>query len=365
MSHEAKPHLPGAVLILLAVIAALRFIDTQRTRWWLIAGALCGAAAGMVLSATVAILILPTMVMLARIPWRRRLAVACISALVATAVYFATNPYVLIHLVRDREILRSNLANSSAMYHAGDVREGLMNSLLLLREGASLPLLLAGSLAMVLLLIRRRDCNALVLGVPCAVVLIQFVALAAGKPGEYARFAMLPDIALAIACGIALGALISRNAQRVPIAILLVIFTAAPSWFYLVGFARDSTPTSSTRLEDAAWLDQLHRAGGATTLAIFAEPAPYSLPPVDLFGWRIVLVPRGASVEDATKLADVVIRPVDALPAKREPIGEHLFASLTGPADRFPTRISWAGKPFEIWARRDVIERATQAPRLP
>ena len=46
-AHEAKPHLPGAVLMLLAVLSATNYVRTGRRRYWLGAGALCGAAFGM------------------------------------------------------------------------------------------------------------------------------------------------------------------------------------------------------------------------------------------------------------------------------------------------------------------------------
>jgi hypothetical protein len=48
MAHEAKPHLPAAVLMLLAVIAATKHVDTGRIRCWLLASILCGASFGMV-----------------------------------------------------------------------------------------------------------------------------------------------------------------------------------------------------------------------------------------------------------------------------------------------------------------------------
>jgi hypothetical protein len=356
MAHEAKPHLAGAVITLLAVVAATKFVETRATRWWIATAALCGAAAGMVLSAAVAIFIVPTMLILADLPWRRRATIAGSAATIALAVYFFANPYVAIHLLGDRTILRSNLSNSAAMYEMGRLGEGLANSFLLLREAASLPLLIAGTVSLVLLWLRVGVRKSLLLGVPCAVALAQFVLLAAGKPGEYGRFALLPAIALAIAAGTAIGVLVSRDANRIPIAIIVVALTAAPSWFYLVGFVRDSGPVS-TRLEDAAWIERLRDAGGST-LAVFAEPAPYSLPPVDLFGWKIILVPRDWTIEQAAGVADLVIRPVDKQLPNGERVGALERASLTGPADRFPTRISWAGKPFEIWVRRDLLTRA-------
>ncbi len=65
---------------------------------------------------------------------------------------------------------------------------------------------------------------------------------------------------------------------------------------------------------------------GATTLAIDAEPAPYTLPPVDLFRWKIVLLPRDSAMQVD---ADVRIDPVDQIGAP----------------------ISWAEKPFRIEVR--------------
>ena len=66
MAHEAKPHLAGASLILLAVLAADHFVETKKSQWAWAAGGLCGAAAGMVLWAAAGWIILPVMAVLAR-----------------------------------------------------------------------------------------------------------------------------------------------------------------------------------------------------------------------------------------------------------------------------------------------------------
>ena len=50
MAHEAKPHLPGAVLMLAACCFAMRALDLQRAREWAGVFVCCGAAVGMVLS---------------------------------------------------------------------------------------------------------------------------------------------------------------------------------------------------------------------------------------------------------------------------------------------------------------------------
>ena len=118
MAHEAKPHLPAAVLVLLAVIAATKYIDTGLKRYWVLAGVLVGAAAGMVLSAITGIVILPIMAWLRRETWGQRFTILLSTVIIAIDVYIVTNPYVLTHLLHDRTVLMSNLRNSQAMYQA-------------------------------------------------------------------------------------------------------------------------------------------------------------------------------------------------------------------------------------------------------
>jgi hypothetical protein len=61
MAHEAKPHLAGLSLMLLAILAACRYVETGAAKWWAVAGALCGAAFGMVISSLIIFVILPVM----------------------------------------------------------------------------------------------------------------------------------------------------------------------------------------------------------------------------------------------------------------------------------------------------------------
>jgi len=61
---------------------------------------------------------------------------------------------------------------------------------------------------------------------------------------------------------------------------------------------------------------------------IFAEPAPYSLPPVDLFGWKILLFPKDVSKEAGGGY--LIVRQVDP------------------PGLWLSTPISWADKQFEV-----------------
>ena len=141
MAHEAKPHLPGAVLMLLAVLAASKYVQTGQRRYWVGAGALCGAAFGMVLSALPVFVILPLMTLLRRpATWRERVVVAMTAGVIGVDVYFLTNPYVLIHLIGRDPVLRSNLGNSSAMYSAGGSAGAVFNAGLLIGEGTSVLL---------------------------------------------------------------------------------------------------------------------------------------------------------------------------------------------------------------------------------
>src|SRR5581483_10941605 len=109
------PHLPGAVLILLGIIAAVRYVESGSRKDALLAGLLCGATFGMVLTGALAFILLPAMVWMS---WRTRgdlkrcFLDLTFAILVGVGVYCVTNPFVLIHLLGDRTILESNLGNT-------------------------------------------------------------------------------------------------------------------------------------------------------------------------------------------------------------------------------------------------------------
>ncbi len=314
MSHEAKPHLAGAVLTLAAVWAASLYVARGEVRWALLAGALCGAAGGMVLSALTSFCLLPVIVIYSprdmRV-WR----VLLVSVLAGLLIYACSNPYVIVHLLGDRSVLSSNLSNSTAMYQAGPSVSGAVNAAYLLLAGAS-PLVVAFAIALVFHASRRPHPLIVLLLTVSAPVLVQFFALATNKPGEYGRFAILPDIVLAL---LALR-VISRTPMgvRCALAAVLIASTVACGIPYIRGFMRDAGPMPS-RLVAAQRIEQT-RLGGGRTLAVDAEPAPYCLPPVNLFEWDIVLAPRGEAVS-----ADLHVRPIDGL-----------------------TPISWANKTFTL-----------------
>lgn len=370
MAHEAKPHLPGAVLMLLAVLAASNYVQTGKRKCWIAAGVFCGAAFGMVLSSLPVFVILPLMTLLRRQSWRDRLVVAVAATVIAVDVYFLTNPYVLLHLIRRDPVLWSNLGNSAAMYRAGGSFDALANAAMLIGEGMSPLLAMAGATGMVVLAGRawklRKDLSAsevarratgLLLAAPALLVLAQFVALAAGKPGEYGRFAILPDAFLAIEAVVAAATFApSVTARRWTLGLLFAT-TFVCGGMYLRQFVSDTAATTS-RIRAAAELAELPPS---EAIAVEAEPAPYSLPPVNLFSRPIILLPRGPSADPgAAGVGAVVVRPVDvplafAEDGTRRPVPRD---ALVGQR-LFPARISWAAKTFEAAQAAPPPEAAT------
>ena len=371
-AHEVKPHLAGGVLVLLAVLAALKYVQTGLTRWWVLTAVVCGLAFGMVLTAVVAFAVIPTMTLLRRQPWRQRLTLTLAAGGIGLAVYALTNPYVIIGLLRPDSPLRTNLANlrqAGALFGKANDRGALANSALLLVEGTSLPIAVFGivGVAMIALTqIRRptpppgetepptptsRTSAAILLAAPTLLALIQFVATAAGKPGEFGRFALLPDTALLLAA-FALAHLGTKTRPRSqPLAAgILVILTAIFGVSYLMGFIEDQNHplSTSSRMIAASRLAELSRR--AKTIGVYADPAPYSMPPVDLTRWQLLLLPANDST---IAEPDVIVRAIDAIPDPyNNPLYERFYA--TGHRTWFAARISWADKPFEILVRREL-----------
>jgi hypothetical protein len=356
MSHEAKPHLPGAVLILLAAMSAGKFVESGRARWGLLSGILCGMSAGMVLTGALAFVMLPVMGLMRPMQWSRRIAVISGAVAVGVVVYFAANPYVFVHLVGDHAVLESNLSNSRAMYEMGKLAQGLVNAARLVWEGATPTVLAAGLIGVALIArpgARPQTATLRLLLVVSAVFLLQFIALAAGKPGEYGRFALVPVITLCLCVAAMIGRANIRTFEKLEAAGLVVVLALLPSAVYLYGFARDSGE-NPRRMDVARQLDRLLSAG-ALTLGLERDPAPYRLGPVNLFRWAIIKLPEDFDLFRSDALTDVVVRPVDVMP--RDPAASRAYVRINGRdfEDVFPARISWANKPLEIWVRRELL----------
>ena len=371
-AHEAKPHLAGLVLMLLAILAADRFVQTGRRRDWIATAILCGSAFAMVVSSLLIFIILPVMVLLRPIPRRQRGRLLLFSCLIALATYFLFNPYVLINALSNRAVLFSNLGTSTGMYHFS--LAGPLNALGLLLEGTSPLLALSGLAAVIAWIlfslrcspedktniehrtsnIEHRSSLPLLLAAPALLVTLQFIALASGKPAEYARFALLPDTALTLAAFTALARLLPATIKnqeskiKNSISLLLTISTIFFGLLTLRAFLRDASATPA-RLHEAQRLQLLHDQG-ARTLAVTAVPAPYCLPPVNLFEWDLLLLPPGPSAENP----DVIVRPVDV--PVQSPLANPVYQRLPGLPSHGPLtpRIPWADKPFDLLLKRHL-----------
>ena len=387
-AHEAKPHLPGAVLILLAVSAAIKYVETGKHLWWIAAGALCGAAAGMVLSAVPIFLMIPVMTALRRCEKpAERIGTALVAVLVGVVVYFITNPYVGINLLNPHGeggmALRSNMANTKAMYSISP--RGFADGIKLLGLGTS-PLLamlgIAGAIVVALVHRARTKAQstepqsepiekpatspaaappapslygprpsivataspsaiAWLLFVPAAAVLLQFLLTAAGKPAEYARFGILPAIALLLLAAWAASLVSTGNTLFRQLLPALLVVSALPYGLaYLRAFIRD-TRQESSRIQSA---DELPPTG---RVLLTREPAPYNMPPVNLFRRDLVLVPPGSHITPGS--GDILIYPVD-VPISNTPDGPRRlpFKEAPGSLDQFTTPITWANKTFAV-----------------
>ena len=354
-AHEAKPHLAGTVLMLLAVLAGAKFVESGRRRAAVAAALLCGSAIGMVPSAAPVLFVLPAMAVLRRVvnvgasrnPIFQLLMRETIPfMLVALIIYILTNPYVAINLLLHRALLFSNLGNSSAFYHAGLTAPSISRAMILIAAGTSVVLAMAGGISAVLLVGRasrvrltesqeiRRRATGLLLAIATLPVAGAFLLFSASQPADYARFALPFDVFLAIEAVVAIATFVRLPAIRFAAWSILVLTTSAAGWSVLTGFIRDASgPT--TRMQAALEIQNSLRQG-KQTLASREEPAPWSLPPVDLFRWRVIVPPRGWPEDQAFPDANLTVGPSGFSSVATS---FHLLSS----AD-----ISWANKTFAI-----------------
>ena len=398
MSHEGKPHLPGAVLMLAAVYIAMRCVGDRAThakvaarvnrRTFLLLCVCCGAAVGMVLSSWPIFVLIPLVAWIQANPplsllgrgggdasvrgeLEGRISAVVARAvpgfLLAVAVYLICNPYVLINVFVNRDVLRSNFGNSLAMYQLARVAEGFVRVVELTVEGATLPILVLGILALVGVFVRtnpRNDPTIWVLVAPAAVFFSQFVAIGAGKPAEYGRFGIFPDAALAIGTACLLNARLLRKHWflRLAFPALVIAWVAALGGGYLRNFHTDTTERGS-RITLARQIAE--RGANATDIdtqpmvIVSAEPAPYCCPPLhftscDVRLWRSSeplasfhsqqhWISVRTSDAGATRVSDVA-----GLLLRKLGIWEGLER---------PTPMSWANKPFQVIASDDSTPR--------
>jgi hypothetical protein len=373
MSHEAKPHLPGAVLMLAAVWFGMRHLENVQSldQWftksfWVMC-ICCGAALGMVLSSWPIFVLIPLVAWMdgtrrvARQPHagkggnvhgrsagrrgRTFIARTIAGASLGAFVYLITNPYIVINMFTNRAVLKSNFGNSLAMYEISRIGEGFVRVLRLTVEGATLPILVLGVIALIAA-ISKRHRVAFVLIVPAAVFFLQFVLIGAGKPAEYGRFGIFTNTALGIgtACVIAValrrGVTVARGLAVIGIVFIVLLYSAA----YLRGFWEDTTSYGSrARLASTIHTAASTDPAGRIRVGLRAEPAPYSCPPLNFANAQVILLPNAKTFSDFRPAVPFAkLRPVDHLPQKKR------FGPLYALILLRETPISWADKPFDV-----------------
>lgn len=338
-SHEAKPHLAGAALCLLATLAAMKFVETGKRGWLLVAGAFCGAAMAMVVSMVLSLVVLPAAVWMKNLRARTRCrgqgegvvdggvdiardgpasapspqpsppttaergssrAGSLVAALfVAIVIYAITNPFVLINAIVAPHLLRSNLGNSTAMYGVRGAASMIPDALRIANHamtpiGLKVAVALAAAMAIAALWRKRNLSAGILLVAPALLITLQFILLAAGKPSEYARFGIVVWASLCIG-----GAIALRRLVDAPLKFGAILLTT-------LAFSMFIPPTSLGRRGYDAWavqeledapiqLDTMRQLGLAEgvrpwRLGVAYEPAPWSTPPLNLFDQEIVLV---------------------------------------------------------------------------
>lgn len=346
-THEAKPHLAGAAIALWSVIAAGRYVAGGRRRWLLIAGVLCGASTAMVVSMALSIVVVPTAWWLrmknARPRHRRRgqdegaiagtvgdaraasesvsprqadapspqpsppitrqrgqEVVALFGALLAAAIVYAvTNPFVVLNALFHRDLLVSNLGNSTAMYGVGGVLATVSSLVRIAVVGIAdigivLVVLMLGLLVPSRFAVRATDVR--LLAVCVGAFAVQFAVLSAGKPAEYVRFAIAPIAAICVFGAIGFARLMrpATNATSV-FGLTPVTARLAVAALLVALLAASHLATIVKPINADAGLARLNRERpGPLSLAVAYEPAPWSMAPADLFQNQIVLVPVNA-----------------------------------------------------------------------
>jgi hypothetical protein len=286
--------------------------------------------------AIVALAVLPAMSLMRRDRGGRFAAVCIAGTLISAAIYFAANPYVAVHLAGDRTLLQSNYANTRAMYPAGGSGSSFANAAVLLAAGMSWPLAILGTLSAVVLVVRRGESAQRIgwlLAAPAAIVLIDFTLFAGNKPGEYARFAVFADTALMLAAFFVVARFQGAAPLRAVAGMILVVVAAVHGAAYERGFLLDSSSDNSRARAAAAIDGRLSAASQNPTLYLESEPAPYCLPPVNLFRWRIILLPDGGQIPPGLS-PGILVKPQDSI---------NVF-------DPAATPISWANKAFDVAA---------------
>jgi hypothetical protein len=348
---EAKPHVPAACLTLCAIERALRYFGHGRRRDAVGLGVFAGLSAGFVLTGLATALIWPVLWWVC--PPRRRAGATpdlLLGSAIAVGVYLATNPYIPINLLFNREALLSNLSNSTAMYEIARLGEGCLRvgELLLASAGAAAPI--AGAVGAVICFRGHPRATTI-----ASIVAIGFLVLGcligAGKPAEFARFLLIPAVLLCIGAAIAFARAARRPAFSgwllTAVALLVMRPDAVPRHL-----ARDLSRSDDSRTNAAEWLAA--RLGPTDRIGVFQEPAPYSIPPLDFAHRSVFWMPESCPAElKSDDAPEWLLRTFDGgEPPLPDPSWEYGLVWVSGGGVNPANQITWADKPVAIWRRR-------------
>ncbi|MEL7238080.1 MAG: hypothetical protein AAGK78_04395 [Planctomycetota bacterium] len=321
-SREAKPHLPSAVCMFVAIGLTMRYWDRPTWKRALAVGLACGGAAGFVLSGAVAIVIPPVMAMFASVARKLRLRDAAVGVVTMLAVYAVTNPYAVKAFVTGDGAMAGNVGATVDQYKGnataiGRWLDGAVNGLSLMWHAATPGVIVLGMVGLFIMLRDGATRRFVVLLIVTMLSVVgPYLLLAAGRPAEHARFALFADAAFLIpACWLAHRFVTTWvvNAS----ALVSVLWLAGHGLLYQGVYVLEGPDGRSDMSGLEEKFDQLHTA---------FEPAPWSMPPVDLWHWEIRLR-EGSPYEKRDPPPGVVtVRPVD----------------------HGATRMSWANKRIEV-----------------
>ena len=337
-----------------------------------------------------------------------------LSVAAGATVYALTNPYVVLNLLRGRSVVGENVGHLQTFYWPTLAGVPNAMGLLLAAIGPALALAgAAGAVALAVRPFVKGDVSrersersgpagaagperslrsrltaelldadavaptALPLAALAAATLAPFLLLADGKTADYGRFALVPAACLAVFAASAWGRLRStdgwpgscdpagrrattpaalrpagsqrpRALQRLVdvAAVAVVLLALPPAGRYWLAFHADAGRPTSRTVAAGLIADQ-----PGETLVVTAEPAPYALPPIDLWRWRIELDGRRAFAPARPPAAgddELHVAAVDRLrPAWYDGDTTRLWPGRW--RDRwFAAPIAWADKPFLI-----------------
>ena len=361
MAHEAKPHLPAAVLMMYAVLASFAYIKRPTDRRYFFVVFLCGLAASMVVSAApIVVLIGLVLVLDGRSFWDQWWRFTWGVGLVII-IFFAINPYWLLGLVRGDAAFASNMSNTWSMYDVGRFQLGLLTVAGSLAAAMG-PLAAVGGVLLGPTTVRSSNVRrCILLGVPVVLLLAVLVAVGAGKPGEYGRFMVFPAVALSLPVAVFLRRQL-RQRQHGALATLLLVLFATALWGeqYVAAFWKDRG-ASGTRREAAAYLAERLTENPEAVVGVRRVPAPYCVPPLDFARRRVVLLDESIDLQSVRPTPDLIVVTGDDEPPIGHREGRYVVVEVFPKRSDFSRalhpEITWAAKPVWIFEKRMPLRR--------